>query len=142
MPTDTKAVAARNKQSQASKRATVDLLKSKKRATTEFSIFLNEGEDAVELTLQFQAIGAKAYDKLVAKHPPKPDQRAEGASFDMDSFAPALISAVSKDPEISPEDARDLWTSEEWSRGDLMVLFRNAIELNNRGIDIPFSENG
>lgn len=143
MPTtEARTQAARRKQSNASKRATVDLLKSKKRATTEFSIYMKDGSDNIEMTLVFQAIGAAAYDKLVAKHPPKPEQRAEGSSFNMDTFAPALISAVSVEPEISPEDAKEIWNSEEWSRGDLMVLFRNAVELNNRGIDIPFSENG
>jgi len=143
MTDEVKKVSARQKQSEASKRATLDLLKSKHRATSEFSIFLkDEDGDTQEVTLKFQALGARAYDKLVSKHPPKPEQRAEGASFNMDTFAPALISACSVDPEISLDDANELWTSEDWSRGDLMVLFRNAVELNNRGIDIPFSENG
>ena len=84
----------------------------------------------------------REYDKLVAKHPPKPEQRAEGSSFDIDTFAPALIAAVCVDPEMSEKDAKDIWNSPAWSRGDLMVLFRNAVELNNRGLDIPFSENG
>ena len=136
-------VTARQKQSQSSKRATLDALKNKKRATTEFSLYLKDDDgDHTEVTLKFQAIGARAYDKLVAKHPPKPEQRVEGASFNIETFAPALISAVSVDPEISPDDAQEIWESEDWSRGDLMVLFRNAVELNNRGLDIPFSENG
>ena len=141
--TEAKAVTARQKQSEASKRATIDALKNKKRATSEFTLYLkDEDGETQELTLKFQAIGAKAYDKLVSKHPPKPDQRVEGASFNMETFAPALIAACSVEPEISPQDATEIWESEDWSRGDLMVLFRNAVELNNRGIDIPFSENG
>jgi hypothetical protein len=40
---------------------------------------------------------------------------------------------------MTNEEARALWNSEEWSRGDLMVLFRNAVELNNRGLDVPFT---
>jgi hypothetical protein len=44
------------------------------------------------------------------------------------------------DPEITPEQAKQIWNSDDWSRGDVMVLFRNAVELNNRGLDIPFSE--
>lgn len=139
---EVKKVAARRKQSNESKRATIAELKGKKRASTEFSLYLREDDETTELTLKFQAIGARAYDKLVAKHPPKPEQRVEGASFNLETFAPALISAVSVDPEISPEDATELWESDDWSRGDLMVLFRNAVDLNNRGLDIPFSENG
>ena len=142
MPDTTKTVTARRKQSQAAKRATIDLLKNKPQASMEFSIFLSDGEDTTELTMKFQAIGSREYDKLVSKHPPSASQRAEGQSFNMDTFAPALISAVSVEPEISLEDAQEIWNSDTWSRGDLMVLFRNAVELNNRGIDVPFSENG
>lgn len=142
--TDTgKAAEARQKQSDSSKRATLDLLKNKKRASMEFALYVHDEDgEQTEITLKFQSIGARDYDKLVAKHPPKPDQRAEGAAFNIDTFAPALIAAVSVEPEMTLQDAQDIWTSPDWSRGDLMVLFRNAIELNNRGVDIPFSENG
>jgi len=144
MPTTAaKTVEARQKQSQESKRATLDQLVNKPRSTTEFSLFLNDGNGGTnEVTLKYQAIGMRAYDRLVGKHPPKPEQRAEGNSFDIDTFAPALISACSVDPEISPTEAKNIWDSDDWSRGDVMVLFRNAVELNNRGLDIPFSENG
>lgn len=137
-----KTVEARQKQSETTKRATLDELVNKPRSTTEFSLFLSDGNGGTnEVTLKYQAIGMRAYDKMVAKHPPKPDQRAEGASFDMDSFAPALIAACSIEPEISVEEAKKIWNSEDWSRGDVMVLFREAVELNNRGLDIPFNGN-
>lgn len=142
MPTSAaKTTEARQKQSDQDKRATLDQLINKPRSTTEFSLFLSDGNGGTnEVTLKYQAIGMRAYDRLVGKHPPKPDQRAEGSSFDIDTFAPALIAACSVDPEISPTEAKKLWDSEDWSRGDVMVLFRNAVELNNRGLDIPFSE--
>ena len=141
-PTAAKTAEARQKQSQASKRATLDQLVNKPRSTSEFSLYLSDGNGGTnEVTLKYQAIGMRAYDRLVAKHPPKPDQRAEGSSFDMDTFAPALISACAIEPEITPAEAKAIWDSEEWSRGDVMVLFRNAVELNNRGLDIPFSGN-
>ena len=143
MPTAAaKTVESRQKQSEQSKRATLDMLKSKQRSTTEFSLYLSDGNGGTnEVTLKYQAIGMMAYDRLVAKHPPKPEQRADGSSFDMDTFAPALIAACSVDPEISPAEAKEIWNSEDWSRGDVMVLFRNAVELNNRGLDVPFTEN-
>lgn len=142
--TDTaKTVTARRKQSEASKRATLDMLKSKPRATTEFSLYIpDESGDQTEVTLKFQAIGQKEYDKLVSKHPPTPEQRVEGASFNIDTFAPALIAACAVEPEMTAADAKELWDSPDWSRGDVMVLFRNAVDLNNRGLDIPFSANG
>jgi hypothetical protein len=138
-----KNVEARQKQSEESKRATLDMLKNKPRSTTEFSLFLSDGNGGTnEVTLKYQAIGMRAYDALVGKHPPKPEQRAEGNSFNIDTFAPALIAACAVEPEITPAEAKEIWDSDDWSRGDVMVLFRNAVELNNRGLDVPFSENG
>lgn len=137
------AVEARQKQSENSKAATLDLMKGKSRAKETFSIYIADGDgEQQEVKLTFQAIGAVQYDKLVSKHPPKPEQRVDGASFDIDSFAPALIAAVSVEPEMELKDAQEIWASPEWSRGDLMVLFRHAVELNNRGVDIPFNGNG
>jgi len=141
--TTAKTAEARQKQSQADKRATIDQLINKPRSVTEFSLYLSDGNGGSnEVTLKYQAIGMREYDRLVSKHPPKPDQRAEGSSFDIDTFAPALIAACAVEPEISPSQAKQLWDSEEWSRGDVMVLFRQAVELNNRGLDIPFSDRG
>ena len=141
--TPVKTTEARQKQSDADKRATIDQLINKPRSVTEFSIYLSDGNGGSnELTLKYQAIGMREYDKLVSKHPPKPDQRAEGASFDIDSFAPALIAACAVEPEITVPQAKQIWDSNDWSRGDVMVLFRQAVELNNRGLDVPFSERG
>lgn len=141
--TDAQTRTARQKQSEHDKASVLDIMKGKARSTTEFTLYLTDDDGTKhEVALKYQAIGMREYDKLVSKHPPKPDQRAEGASFDMDTFAPALIAACSVEPELSLSDAKDIWNSPAWSRGDLMVLFRNAVELNNRGLDIPFSENG
>jgi hypothetical protein len=140
---DTKVQIARNEQSKAAKAATLDLLKNKRRAETRFSIYVTDTDgEQQEVELHFRAIGAQEYDKLVSKHPPKPEQRIEGAAFNIDTFAPALIARCAVEPEMSEKDAKEIWDSPDWSRGDLMVLFRNAVDLNNRGVDIPFSENG
>jgi hypothetical protein len=134
---------ARAKQSAASKRATIDQLKSKPRSTTEFTLYLSNGNGTQdEVTMKYQSIGMREYDKLVGKHPPTPEQRVEGSSFNIDTFAPALIAASCVEPEMTASDAKDIWDSPDWSRGDLMVLFRNAVDLNNRGLDIPFSASG
>jgi hypothetical protein len=141
--TTAKTAEARQKQAQYDKRATIDALINKPRSVTEFSLYLSDGNGSTnEVTLKYQAIGMRAYDRLVSKHPPNKEQQAEGASFNIDTFAPALISACAVEPEISPSQAREIWDSDDWSRGDVMVLFRNAVELNNRGLDVPFSDNG
>lgn len=143
MASDVEVVSARQKQSKGDKMATLDLMKGKTKAKHTFPLYIANGSgEPQEVKITFQALGARDYDKLVAKHPPKAEQRLEGASFDLDTFAPALIAACSVVPQMTHEDAIEIWESEAWSRGDLMVLFRNAVELNNRGLDIPFNENG
>jgi len=125
------------KQRESSKRVTLDALKSKRGRTREVTVHV-DGEEA---TLLLRSIGARDYDRLVAKHPPTRDQLADGATFNIDTFGPALISACSLEPEISPSDAQDLWDSPEWSRGDLMYLFSEAVRLNNEGLNVPFTAN-
>ena len=136
--TEAKKVEARAQQRNNSKTATLDLLKGKKRQQDTFKIWVDSSE--VEMT--FQAIGAIEYDKLVSKHPPTTEQRADGAAFNLDTFAPALIAAVSSDPEISLSDAKEIWNSNDWSRGEVITLYRKAVDLCNRGLDIPFNANG
>src|SRR3954471_16505238 len=111
-----KTVEARQKQSANSKRATLDQLIHKPRSVTEFNLFLSDGNGGSnEVTLKYQAIGMREYDRLVSKHPPKPEQRVDGASFDIDTFAPALISACAVDPEITLAEAKEIWNSDDWS---------------------------
>ena len=128
------------KKTAAPRPATLDHLKKKKRAKETFSIYITEEDGKQqEIKLTYQAIGALEYDKLVSKHPPTADQRVEGGSFNIDTFGPALIAKCCVDPEMAEADAIEIWNSPEWSRGDLLVLFTHAVQLNNRGVDIPFS---
>jgi hypothetical protein len=132
-----KVAEARAKQRAASRRATFEQLHSKKRTEQELTLHLGDEE----LTVLFRAIGTRDYDKLLSKHPPKPEQKVEGASYDINSFGPALIAATMIEPELTKDQAQELWDSEEWSRGEIMTLFRTAVEVCNRGLDIPFTGN-
>ena len=139
-PTEAQVVEARSKQSKNSKAATLDMLRGKNRAKSTFSVYLPDAEgETTEAELTYRAIGANAYDKLVSKHPPTTEQRSEGANFNLDTFAPALIAAVCVDPEMTYDDAKEIWDSTEWSRGEVVTLWRRALDLCNRGIDIPFN---
>lgn len=104
--------------------------------------FTDEEGEQHEIELKFVSIGAKAYDKLAAKHPPTAEQRLEGNSFNTETFAPALIAACCVDPIMSEAEAKQLWNSDTWSRGDRLSIYRAAVEVNNTGMDIPFSERG
>lgn len=138
--TAAKTVESRAAQSKVSKAVTLDLLKSKQRAVSKFSVYLPDAKgNSVEYELTYRAIGAVEYDKLVSKYPPTTEQRAEGQTFNIDTFAPALISAVCINPEMSYDDAKEIWDSPEWSRGEVITLWRKAVDLCNRGMDVPFT---
>src|SRR5689334_19183457 len=84
--------------------ATFSDLTRKPRRTMVFTInTVDEDGQDLALEIKYQALSAKEYDELVAAHPPKPKDRDKGFSFDVDGFAPALISAVALSPRLSVE---------------------------------------
>ena len=100
----------------------------------------DEGGTVIEYVMTLRAIGSKAYDVLVSMHPPTADQKKEGAAYIPDTVGPALISACAINPRMTPNEAKELWESDEWSRGEVMEIFVAAVEVNSRGLDIPFTE--
>jgi len=139
MPSKTvDAVAAQQAQSKASKKATLDLLRSKKRRTKTVTLAIN-GEDA---EFEFAAISSHELDKLQGKHKPTAQQKLEGLAWNPDTFAPALVAMCLVEPEVSEADMREIWESGEWSMGELSTLFNTASNLCMEGMDIPFTGNG
>lgn len=134
---EVKIVAAQREQSKASKKATADRLRAKKRRTKTVSI--NVDGDDMELT--FSALSAHELDTLQAKYPPTPDQRAKGMAFDPDKFNPALVAACLADPAMTLEEVKDMWDSPDWSLGELQFLLNTAQDLCTEGLNIPFFDN-
>lgn len=139
---ETDVVAARQEQSAASKRATFAKLIAKPRAERELRLMLPNGAETEEVTFLFRAIGSQDYDKMLDKHPPNTEQKAAGTSYNIHTFAPALLSRVCVDPELTVSEWKQIWESPDWNRGETMQLFLNAVELCNAGMDIPFTEAG
>jgi len=102
----------------------------------------DEDGNVIEHVLTLRAIGSKAYDTLVSMHKPTPEQKNEGAAYNPDTFGPALISACSLNPHLTPNEAKELWDSDEWSRGEVMDVFSSAVEVCSKGLDVPFTEPG
>ena len=94
-----------------------------------------------EVTFLFRSIGSVDYDRLLTKNPPTTEQRSEGASYNVNTFAPAILSAVCAEPEMSTTQWAEIWNSPDWNRGEIMQLFVSAVELCNQGMDIPFFVN-
>ena len=71
--------------------------------------------EAASIVLSFQALDRKAYQALMADHPPTEAQIEEGYDFNLDTLGPVLIAASSLDG-ITAEDAAaflDQWSNAE-----------------------------
>jgi hypothetical protein len=135
-------VEARAAQRADSKEQIVSLLRGKRRAQREI-VFELADEDGVntEVTLVFRAIGTQQYDRLLTKYPPTIDQKADGMGYDINKFAPDLLSQVCVEPDMTVKDWQDIWTSPDWNRGETMDLFMAAVEICSRGLKaVPTSE--
>lgn len=133
---ETQVIEARQEQSKASKRATLDLLKGKRRATREVAVTIPGADGDQEVSFLFRAISRKEYDALLDDHPPTKVGIAKGDSYNLETFAPALLSRVVVEPRISEDDWRDLWKSPDWSAGELNGMFITAAGLCNTGFEL------
>lgn len=113
-----------------SKKLTMDTLRKKPLRTKDLEIEL--GGDV--FTWKLQAISSGELDRLQNRFPPSKSQRENGFSYNIDKFAPALISACSVEPAMTPEEAAELWTSDTWSAGELNAVFGacTSICMNNQ----------
>jgi hypothetical protein len=128
------AVKAKNTQSQRSKRATIEQLKNKKPRTREVSVILDKDEGPVSFLLR--AIGAKDFDKMLTKFPPTIEQKADGNTFNPDTFAPALMARVVAEPEVPAEEWAAIIADGNWSRGEASDLFYSCMQLCSGGLDL------
>lgn len=89
---------------------------------------------------RFRALPARAYSDLVAKHPPRPEDKAERLRFNVATFPAALISACCVDPEMTEDEAGELL--DDLSAGQRDTLFAAAWTANEVAVSVPFSSNG
>jgi hypothetical protein len=96
--------------------------------------------------LKMRAIDGHAYDELLSRYPANEKQRADGYIFNQDEFGPAILAACLVSPAGGPvltlEQARQLWVSPAWSRGERSDLFFACLELCTAGLDVPFTAAG
>lgn len=86
-----------------------------------------------EVAFTFRALGAKAWSDLVAQHP---SEKADEA-WDDESLAPALVSASSFDPVMTPEDVAELF--EQLNMGQRQELINAAWTVNGEATAVPFA---
>lgn len=125
---------AKTAQRDRAKRVTLEDLISKPAREQEFEFKLDPAADPVSMLMR--AINGVEYDKLVSKHGPTSDQRAEGASFNINTFGPALLARVVVEPVATPEEWSAIWKSDDWSMGEIGELFTAASRLCGQGLDL------
>lgn len=136
MTDEVKNITLRQSQSKADKQSTRDKFLTKKRRTKDVELNLN-GE---KVTVKFEAMSSTELDDLRAKHKPTTQQRADGLGVNIDTFNPALVARTIIDPELSLDDVKAIWKSDEWSSGELGALFNAASDVCMEGMNIPFRE--
>lgn len=114
------------------KRASLEALRSKKRSQKELRLMVN-GE---EMSFLLRAISAKEYDALLTECQPNVEQRAAGAVYNINSFAPGLMSRVVVEPSLSDDVWSEFWNSPDWNRGELMTFFSECVDLCNTGLSL------
>lgn len=94
----------------------------------------------VTVEFRFRSLSRRAYDDLQTAHLPTPVQVEEAQKeglpkplVNTDSFPPALIAAACTSPEMTPDEAKQLWEDDEnWSSGELTMLYETAIAVNQQ----------
>lgn len=123
--------------------ATFEELFAKPRRKMSFSVTLADADgNPITRTMVYQAISAPEYDELVAKNQPTAKQREDGAQTNIDTFAPALISAVALEPTLTYEQAELLYKCPDWAGGEISTLYFSAQRICNSGLDVPFNDHG
>lgn len=140
MSDETDQLHAQETQRAHAKRASLDLLRSKSRAQQEYEFEMNTAEGKVKATFLFRAVSALEWDRLVTDNPPTNAQKAEQATYNPDTFCPALLSKVCIDPQMSVADWSEIWNSPDWNKGELSEIFWAAAGLCNRGLDVNPTE--
>lgn len=83
--------------------------------------------DAATVEFQVRSIGAKAWRRLGAEHPP-PDNNLDGWRWNMETFIPAALAASCTDPAMTDTQADQL--VERLSNGQLQKLWAAVLEVN------------
>jgi hypothetical protein len=125
---------AQTAQRDGAKRATLDMMRGKKRAVDEFTVVLDPDEGPVSFL--FRAVGNRRYDTLLSECPATTEQLARGETYDQDKFAPKLLAEVSEEPKLSVPEWAEIWKSPDWNRGEVFGLFNRATMLCLRGLDV------
>ena len=108
---------------------------------------LYESAADIAVTFTFTDIGRKTFDELILAHSPTKAQKDHIAElgggileFNIDTFPPALLAAAASDPEMSLEEATQIF--DNWGSGDAEILFSTALLVCKERTSVPLSKSG
>ncbi len=108
---------------------------------------LYENAADIAVTFTFTDIGRKTFDELILAHSPTKAQKDHIAElgggileFNIDTFPPALIALAASDPEMSLEEATEIFDT--WGSGDAEILFSTALLVCKERTSVPLSRSG
>lgn len=91
------------------------------------------------ITVRFRALPRRQWSKLVAAHPPRPDERADVAlGVNVETYVDALIRACMVDPVFDDDDWAAL--DEALSDAQWQALTAAAWAVNAKDVEVPFSQ--
>lgn len=113
-------------------------LKKKRRVDTK-AITLN-GE---EVELVIEALPTPELNELQVGHPKRKNNTDDNAlGLNSKTFPPALFARSVREPKLSEDEWADIWTSPDWSAGELGHLLDLVFGTSTKGFDIPFGGSG
>lgn len=87
---------------------------------------------------RLRALPKKRWSDLMAKHPPRPEDREEGNAYNMETAPISAVAACCVDPQMTIPEVEEL-VDEVLSQGQWDTLWSAAFYLNRRNFDVPSS---
>ena len=105
---------------------------------------LTEQVEDVKTVFRFRDPGRKKFEELVESCPPTAAQKKAAKeagdpqpSWDNGEFVPRLIALASLDPDLTLDDATEIY--DNWGRGDVEALFDTALQACLEQASVPFT---
>lgn len=116
-----------------------DRFMKKKRRVEERTITM----DGEEVQVKIQALTQQQLDDLYSHHQKRRNKDVDNAlGANSETFPPALFSLSILEPDLSEDEWHDIWTSPDWSPGELGHLLDLVMNVTTRGFDPPFGGRG
>lgn len=95
--------------------------------------------EKLTVRFKFKSLGRQAYDDLIKMHPPTKAQIAEAKEkgyatqqWNIETFPMALITVCCIEPDLTDENVKEMFTSDDWNEAELTMLWEAALNVNSQ----------